>query len=187
MIKVSDEVRSLMMNNLVVPAELLMLRNVTQDRDASFILRTNAPFDIEHEGIVYRKGLYPLVAVATPDNATFTERSILQLQVLDVNWALRDEFLLRGPGRLRIEMRLALLRDDYSIAHVLDMFRGHCVTAQSSVGSDGPVASLGFAGPLDKLSAERVLVVSDNSQRQRDAGDSSMKSAHISRSLRWSH
>ena len=193
MIEVPDVVRELMLQNEIVPAELLMIRLPTQTRDAAFFRRTNAPFDITYplapvdERIDYQSGLYPLVKLASPDNSTMSERSILQLQLQDVNWALRDEFLANGASRLLCEFRLALLGPDYQVVHVLRHYEMHSVSALSDIRDGGPVASVSFAGPLDKLSAERAVVISEDSERQRDPVGDSMKYAHEARNFRWAY
>ena len=208
MLKVEPRTRNLMLNNQVAPAELLLLykagvaagpadRRITRNgmQHDAVLKRTNAPFNITFDGVEYLSGLYPLSQAANPDAVRISERSLLQIQLQDVNWALRTEFLAQGASHLRIEVALALLDGSVGqnpnaaspVLETLPLFRGHSVSAQSELSQQGPVVNISFAGLLDKLSAERAVVVSQDSQYNKDPKDDSMKHADTSRSFQWSH
>ena len=186
MLQVSDRLRRLLLNNQVAPAELLLIRRRSETRAGGYYRRTNAPSSITHDGVEYLSGEYPLAKMAQPDSVRSSERAALQLQVIDPRFVLRDELLARGVGHLLVEVKLALLTEQMAVEGVLDVYRGHCISGSSEVdASEGPVVNLAFSGPLDKLSSERVMTVSKDSQSQRDPKDNSLDDAHTSRTLIW--
>lgn len=191
MLALPSGVADKILTGAVAPVELLLLRK-TETRPTAFLRRTNAPFDItdthDSENIVYQSGLYPLVQAATPESASLSERSLLRLALQDVNWALRDDFLANGFGAVRTEVRVGLLDvEDGSLLASLRVFEGHAVSAVSSLDDAGETTTLSFAGPLEKLNHEKVLVVSEDSEQTRDPVGDSFKYAHQARSFRWAY
>jgi len=187
-IDIGAENLRMLQDNLLFPADLLIIRRDTEtDATANIQRSTSAPFDITHDGVTYRSGQYPLRQLSLPDRVRVAERGVLQLAILDPNWTLRDEMLRKGHGHLLLRFRVVLMTEDGAIRVVLHAGWGHCVQSKSELSDAGPVSLLGFAMILQKISGERAVVVSADSERQRDPKGNSMKFAHEARSLRWSH
>ena len=134
---------------------------------------TNGGHSVTVDGVNYLAGNYPVLQFDHPDFQAQGARDAVSLVVADANFAYREAFRARPPQALRLELGLLIHAEGVDDPLHLPYYPSGRLAAATCGLDDrrGQYCAMTFTGALDKLDGDAAMILTKDSQRQRDPDD----------------